>query len=454
MSSALPSPSQRMDSRVIWISFLCIVIAILASAAGQLLLKMIAFFTQLFFFGRISWAPISPAQNHMGLWVIVGPVIGGLIVGAMARYGSKAIRGHGIPEAMEHILTKESRIPYRMTFWKPVSSAIAIGSGGPFGAEGPIIATGGALGAGLGQILHVTAQERKVLLAAGAAAGMTAVFGSPLASVLLAIELLLFEFRPRSLIPVSLACVTAAGVRTAFAGSAPIFPITPLQASSASSLAFYLLLGAAVGTISVWVTGAVYAVEDAFEEMLGRRWRIHWALWPAIGAVAVGVIGYCSPRTFGVGYENIEDILSLRLGGRLLAIFVIMKFVSWVIALGSGTSGGTLAPLFSVGGGIGAFLGTAAAGTFPSLGIQPSLAALIGMAAIFAGASRAFLASTVFVFEVTRDSNAIVPLLGSCALAFMVSHLMMDNSIMTEKIVRRGVEVPTEWGALEKEIKG
>jgi len=433
---------------------LCVVIAVLASGAGQLLLKLISFFTQLFFFGRISWAPVSPAQNHLGLWVVCVPVIGGLVVGLMARYGAKAIRGHGIPEAMEQILTNESRIPYRITFWKPVSSAVAIGSGGPFGAEGPIIATGGALGSALGQILRTEPHERKVLLAAGAAAGMTAVFGSPLASVLLAIELLLFEFRPRSLIPVSLACAAAAGIRIAVMGSAPIFPIAPLSAPSAPSLVFYILLGGAIGVVSIWVTGAVYAVEDAFEERLGRRLRVHWAFWPAIGAVAVGLIGYFSPRTLGVGYENIDDILSLRLGGQLLAVFVLAKFVSWVIALGSGTSGGTLAPLFSVGGGLGALLGAAAASAFPSLGIQPSLAALIGMAAIFAGASRAFLASTVFVFEVTRDSNAIIPLLGACALAFMISHLGMENSIMTEKIIRRGVEVPSEWGVLENEIEG
>lgn len=449
MTPALPS--RRLDPRVIRISALSMAVAALAAVVGQVLLKAIAFFTQLFFFGRFSLAPASPADNRLGLWVVLVPVAGGLLVGLMARYGTKAIRGHGIPEAMDQILTNESRIPYRMAFWKPVSAAVAIGSGGPFGAEGPIIATGGALGAALGQIVHVSAQERKVLLAAGAAAGMTAVFGSPLAAVLLAIELLLFEFRPRSLIPVALACAVSAGIRIACEGTAPVFPIPPLAVPSAPSLVFYVLLGGAVGAVSIWVTGAVYAVEDAFEAFFGKRLHVHWALWPAVGAAAVGGIGYFFPRTLGVGYENITDILALRLGGGVLAAFVAAKFVSWVIALGSGTSGGTLAPLFTVGGGLGALVGAGAAAAFPSAGIQPGLAALVGMACIFAGASRAFLASIVFVFEVTRDANALVPLLGSCALAFLVSHLGMENSIMTEKIVRRGVDVPTEWGALEKE---
>lgn len=447
------APPRRLDSRVVWISLLCVAIAVFATFAGRLLLLAIAFFTQLFFFGRLSLEPSSPAGHHLGPWVVFIPVLGGLLVGLMARYGTKAIRGHGIPEAMDHILTKESRIPYRVTFWKPVSSAVAIGSGGPFGAEGPIIATGGAMGSALGQILHTSPQERKVLLSAGAAAGMTAVFGSPLSAVLLAIELLLFEFRPRSLIPVSLACATAAGLRVRLAGAAPIFPVAALKPSTAAALAFYVLLGGFVGLVSVGVTRAVYAVEDAFEGLFGKRLGVHWALWPAIGAIAVGLIGYWSPRTLGVGYENIEDILSLGLAGRLLAVFVIAKFVSWAVALGSGTSGGTLAPLFSVGGGIGALVGAAAAAAFPALGVQPALAGLVGMAAIFAGASRAFLASTVFVFEVTRDSNSIVPLLGACAAAFLVSHLGMENTIMTEKIARRGVEVPTEWGALEKEFE-
>lgn len=449
----IQAPPRRLSPRVVWISLLSVALAAFATLAGRLLLLAIAFFTQLFFFGRLSVEPASPALHRLGFGVVFIPVLGGLIVGLMARYGSKAIRGHGIPEAMDHILTKESRIPYRVTFWKPVSSAVAIGSGGPFGAEGPIIATGGALGSALGQVLNTTSQERKVLLAAGAAAGMTAVFGSPLSAVLLAIELLLFEFRPRSLIPVSLACATAAGMRIRLLGAAPIFPIAALAPSSAAALGFYVLLGGFVGLVSIGVTRAVYGIEDGFEDIFGKRLRVHWALWPAIGAVAVGLIGWWSPRTLGVGYENIEDILSLGLAGRLLAVFVIAKLISWAVALGSGTSGGTLAPLFSVGGGIGALCGAAAAAAFPSLGVQPSLAGLVGMAAIFAGASRAFLASTVFVFEVTRDSNSIVPLLGACAAAFLVSHLGMENTIMTEKIARRGVDVPTEWGALENEFE-
>jgi len=360
----------------------------------------------------------------------------------MARYGSKAIRGHGIPEAMEQVLTNESRIPPRLTFLKPVSAAIAIGTGGPFGAEGPIIATGGALGSLVGQLLKTSAVERKTLLAAGAAAGMSATFGSPVSAVLLAVELLLFEFRPRSIIPVALASATAAGVRMALVGSAPVFAMPQLAQPSGEALAFYILLGAVIGVVATGVTRAVYAVEDLFEKL-----PIHWMWWPAIGGLVVGGVGYFSPRTMGVGYDNIEQVLSGSLTGQALLVLFVLKFVSWSIALGSGTSGGTLAPLFTIGGGLGATLGALVAATSPGLGIDPRIAGLVGMAAIFAGASRALLASVVFAFETTLQPLGLLPLLGGCTAAFLVSCLLMRNTIMTEKIARRGVRVPSEYAA-------
>ena len=394
-----------LDKRVLGISFAACLIAIAVAGVAQLLTAAIALITNISFYGTVSFAHSSPAGNTLGLFVICVPVIGALIVGVMARYGSAAIRGHGIPEAMEQVLFNQSRIPARVLFLKPLSAVISIGTGGPFGAEGPIIATGGALGSLVGQFAKISADERKTLLAAGAAAGMSATFGSPVAAVLLAIELLLFEYRPRSLIPVLLASVTAAGIRVAFDGMEPAFAVTDLPAPTSSAIIGYVVIGAVAGLASVIITKAVYAVEDGF-----ARLPIHWMWWPALGALPVGIIGVFAPRTMGVGYDNITEMVSGSLGGTALAVLCIAKLVSWLFSLGSGTSGGTLAPLFTVGGGLG--VGTAAALSLavPSAGIDLRIGALVGMAALFAGASRAPLASVVFAFEATRQPLGLLPL--------------------------------------------
>jgi H+/Cl- antiporter ClcA len=432
---------RSIDTRVLIISAFAVGLGIVASGIAQGLTRLIGFCTNLFFFHRFSLEFIDPGQApDWGPWVIGIPVIGGVIVGIMARYGSKAIRGHGIPEAMEQILTNESRIPWRIVFLKPISAAIAIGSGGPFGAEGPIIATGGALGSWFGQVMQMTSIERKTLLAAGAAAGMSATFGSPISAVLLAIELLLFEFKPRSLIPVALASAAASAVRIAVLGLHPAFTMPTLMATSGSAIGFYGTMGILLGFAAVLVTKAVYAVEDAFEKL-----PIHWMWWPALGGIAVGVIGYFFPRTLGVGYANIDAILSGEFTPTVVIIFCSMKFLSWAISLGSGTSGGTLAPIFTIGGGLGTLLGVAGQNLFPNLGIDIKAAALVGMAALFAGASRALLASVVFAFETTGQQTGLLPLLAGCTVSYVISSYFMKNTIMTEKIARRGVTVPHEY---------
>ena len=432
----------NVTRRTAYICALAVVVAVLAAGVAQVLQRLIYLVTNLAFRGTASLDPLGPTTAHLGLWVILVPPIGGLVVGLMARYGSQAIRGHGIPEAMEQILSNESRIPVRMTFLKPLSAAVAIGTGGPFGAEGPIIATGGALGSVLGQMLPVSAAERKTLLAAGAAAGMAATFGAPVSAVLLAIELLLFEYRPRSLIPVALAACTATGVRFSYAGSAPAFHSVSFTEPSGGALVLYVLLGALVGVVSVGVTKAVYRIEDAFEHL-----SIHWMWWPALGALPVGVIGYFAPRTLGVGYDNIDAVLTGALAAGPLLSLCVLKFASWAIALGSGTSGGTLAPLFTIGGALGALIGTALTVLLPQAGVDPRVAALVGMAAMFAGASRALLASVVFAFETTRQPLGLLPLLGGCSVAWLVSAALMKHSIMTERIARRGRVVPAEYAA-------
>jgi CIC family chloride channel protein len=436
-------PLRGIGVRTLVVAGLAGVLGAAAALIAQGLLLLIALVTNLAWFGRLSLdVAASPAHNALGLVGALVPAAGGLVVGMMARFGSPAIRGHGIPEAMERVLLHRSRVPPRLTVLKPASAAIAIGTGGPFGAEGPIIATGGALGSFLGQLLAVTADERKTLLAAGAAAGMAATFGTPVAAVLLAVELLLFEYRPRSLIPVALASVAATAVRGAIVGSAPMFAMPALARPEAGALVAYVVLGALLGLLAVALTRAVYAIEDLFEHL-----PIHWMWWPALGGLVVGVVGLWAPRTLGVGYDNIDAVLRGELTGMALVGLALWKSVSWLVALGSGTSGGTLAPLFTIGGSLGAALASAVALALPGLGVDVRLAGLVGMAATFAGASHALLASVVFAFETTQQPLGLVPLLGSCAAAYLVSLACMRTSIMTEKLARRGTHLPDGYAS-------
>jgi chloride channel protein, CIC family len=440
-----PAEYEPVDQRTIIVTALAVVIAACAGIAAQILVHLIGFVTNLAFYGTLSTAFVSPGGGHRApAALLLIPMLGGIIVGIMAKYGSAAIRGHGIPEVMEKVLFGESRIPARVLILKPLSAAIAIGTGGPFGAEGPIIATGGALGSLAGQLIRVTADERKTLLGAGAAAGMAATFGTPVSAVLLAVELLLFEYRPRSLIPVALAAAVATGVRIAFDGTAPVFAVPTLSQPSGTALASYAVLGLLIGIIAAGITRFAYGIETLFEHW-GDRFRIDWMWWPAFGAIAVGVIGLIEPRTLGVGYDNIVGAIAGTIVGKALLALVVLKLLSWAIYLGSGTSGGTLAPLFTIGGGLGAWIGAIVAAHAPGLGVDANVAGLVGMAAIFAGASHALLASIVFAFETTRQPVGLLPLLVGCTAAFLISLLLNRHSIMTEKLARRGVSLRTEY---------
>ena len=440
-----PPEYDPVDDRTVFITALAVVVAIGASLAAEVLTHLIGLATNLAFYGRVNFSLVSPGgAHHNPAVILLVPIAGALVIGAMARYGSMAIRGHGIPEVMERVLVGESRIPARVLFLKPLSAAIAIGTGGPFGAEGPIIATGGAMGSLFGQVLHMTADERKTLLAAGAAAGMAATFGSPVSAVLLAVELLLFEYRPRSLIPVALAAALATGVRIAFHGTAPVFEITQLTSPSGVALVSYAFLGMIIGVVAAGITRFTFNIEEFFEHW-GERLHIHWMWWPAFGAVVVGCVGLIAPRTLGVGYENISGAISGTIAGRALMMLVVLKLISWSIYLGSGTSGGTLAPLFTIGSGLGAWLGSVTATHLPRLGVTPGVAGLVGMAAIFAGASHAVLTAVVFAFETTRQPVGLLPLLVGCTAAYLASLLVNRHSIMTEKLARRGLRVHSEY---------
>lgn len=443
--------SSADKKRLFYISVLAVAIGVAISFIARFLVYLINFFTNLSFHQRFSLLPSSPENHHLGMWVIVVPVIGGVVVGLMALYGSKAIRGHGIPEAMEQILTNKSKIRPSITYLKPLSAAISIGTGGPFGAEGPIIATGGALGSTIGQLLKISPYERKVLLAAGTTAGMSAIFGSPIAAIFLAIELLLFEFSPRSILPVALACITGAAGHHLLFESGPVFPMPAVAMPGNEALAMYSVIGLVIGLISAAVTKIVYLVEDGFEKL-----PIHWMWWPAIGGLAVGIVGYFAPKTLGVGYDNITDVLSGQMTMQVVLTLCLMKFISWAVALGSGTSGGTLAPLLTIGGATGALLGAVVMTIFPGAGISLPLAALVGMSAMFAGASRALLTSILFAIETTGQTNALLPLLAACIASYLVSFFLMENTIMTEKIARRGVKTPHAYepDILDKIIVG
>ena len=426
-----------VNKRVLYLSLQSIFNAILIGFIAKGLVFLIDGITNLSFYGKFSFAPASPAGNHLGWFVLCIPVIGSLIVGLMARYGSRSIAGHGIPEAMEKIIVDDSRIPPAITFLKPLSAAISIGTGGPFGAEGPIIATGGAFGSFTGQLMHISSSERKIILAAGACSGMAAIFGTPLAAVMLAVELLLFEFSPRSIIPVTTGCITGAGMHIFLFGSHPVFSIPDMPAVSGSALLMYVILGLITGVVASGISRSVYAIEDLFEKI-----PIHWMWFPAIGAIVIGVTGYFAPYTMGVGYDNISNLLTGKLPLTILFSLFLLKYISWSVSLGSGTSGGTLAPLFTIGGAFGALAGMLILHFFPNAPVNITLSALIGMASMFAGASRALLTSILFAMETTGQSNTLLPLLGACVAAYFVSFFLMEGSIMTEKIRRRGVHAP------------
>lgn len=440
----LRAPQNRgpLDRRVLELCGLAMIAAVGASLMSLALKALIGLTTNALFFQRFSFEMVQPTLEQVGAWGIALPVVGGLVVGLMARYGSPNVRGHGLPEALENILLRHSKVPAKMTFLKPVSAAIAIGTGGPFGAEGPIVASGAALGSLCGQFVRTTGQERKILLAAGAAAGMTATFGAPVGSILLAIELMLFEFSVRALVPVAVACLTAAGLHILWVGSEPIFDMPHLAAPSDPALISYVAIGMVMGVVATVLTSSVYMVEDLYEKL-----PIHWMWWPAIGGVFAGVIGYLNPHTLGIGYDNITAFLHGSPLGYTLAGFALLKFVSWTLALGSGNSGGTLAPMFNIGGALGALMGGTLLELLPQSGVDPRIAALVGMAALFSGASRAFLTSTVFAYEVTHQPHVLLPLLAGCAGAYLVSSLLMRDTIMTRKITRRGVRVPESYSA-------
>ncbi len=435
--------SEPTQFRMVLVAFLAGGIGLIAGGIAFLLYKLIGLLTNISFYGRFAADFTSARHNHLGLWVIPIPVIGGIIVGIMAKYGSSKIKGHGIPEAMEAVLFNRSRIQPRVAILKPISAAIAIGTGGPFGAEGPIIQTGGAMGSLVGQLFHTTASERKVLLACGAAAGMSATFNTPIAGVILAIELLLFEFKARSFIPLVVASTLATTVHMQLLGAGPMFTVRTMDFGIPRALPFYLLLGVICGLAAVGFSKLLYWTEDQFEKLpIDELW------WPAIGALGLGIIGYFVPRVLGVGYDTISDILNANLAWKLLIVVMLAKAVALVISLGSGTSGGLLAPMFMSSAALGGVFALGMNEVFPAANLSAGAFALVAMGAVFGAASRAAFSFIVFAFEITRDYNSVLPLMLVTVIADGVAILLMPKaSIMTEKLIRRGLRIHQDYEA-------
>jgi H+/Cl- antiporter ClcA len=425
--------------RLVFMSLLAAALGLAGGAAAWLLVRLIALLTNAALLHQYGWKLPSFRNFHPGPELILVAMAGGLVVALIARW-SPVIRGHGIPEAMEAILTRHSRISPPAAVAKPTSAAVAIGTGGPFGAEGPIIVTGGALGSLVGQVIRMSPSERKILLACGAAAGMAGVFGAPLASVVLAVELLLFEFSARALVPLVVSASIAAGVHAALFGSGPLFSVPHHDFAGLSTLGVFALLGIACGLLAVVVAKGLFVVEAGY-----RRLPISEFWHPVIGALGFALIGLAVPRALGVGYDAIDDVLASRIAVGALALLLLAKLVMWWIALGSGTSGGTLAPLLLIGGAFGGLVGAGLDAAFPGLGLSPGAVALVAMAATFGAATGATFTAIVFAFELTRDYAAVLPLMLAAVLADIVFNSLSQHSLMTEKLARRGVVVPRRY---------
>lgn len=431
-----------LEPQVIRICGFAVLVGFVGGLVAQGLLELIYLFTNIFFYGRFSFAITNPAHHHLGAWVILIPAIGGLLVGIMIHFWEPTLKGHGIPEAMESVLFGHSRMRLRVAILKPLATAFAIGTGGPFGAEGPIIQTGAAIGSLFGQAIGLTPYYRRVLLASGAAAGMAATFTAPLAGVLVAIELLLFELRARSFIPVALAAAVATGVRIHFAGWAPLFPTPAFRLTGMRELWLFAVLGILMGIVGVVMIRVLSWLEDFFDELPIR----HALIWsPVIGALILGVLGYFYPQVFGTSYDTIRDMLNDRLTTGHLVGISIAKFWALVISLGSGTTGGVFAPSLVVGGGLGAAFATGMKHLLPTVVSDPAFYSLVAMAAVFGGIARAPFTSIVFLFELSHNPNALLPLVVCVMISDGFVRLCSRDSIMTVKLVKRGLIVLQDY---------
>lgn len=426
--------------RDIFLGLLAILIGIFIGLVAEALKLLINFVTNFSYFGRISFEEVSPSDHHMGMWAVFIPALGGLAVGLMARFVNQGVTGHGIPETMEKILLKDSLIEKRMLFLKPLAAAISVGTGGPFGDEGPIIATGGTLGSAVGQLIKTSSYERKILLSCGVAGAVAAAFGSPLGGIFLALELLLYEFKARSLVPLVFSALTAELMRMKFVGDALAFPISDVSLPSGTlELLCYFSFGLIAGLVAVGITHCVHFLENSFDKL-----PVHWMWWPSIGGLFVGVVGLWEPRILGAGYQTIQQLLE----GNILNLAAVslfgLKLSAWIVGVSSRTTAGTLAPLFLIGSSLGVMLCGMSMHFFPSLILDMKIAALVGMGALFTGVTRSFLSSVFIVLECTHQFWASVPVLAGAVAAYLISLFLMHHSLITHALEKKGIKIPDE----------
>lgn len=434
-----PTVAAKAEFRLLRVSVFAAIIGIISGVIAFMLLQIIAVLTHMFFYGEWAWGLPNIVENPLGWWLPLLPALGGLAVGIMARKAPQ-IKGHGIPEAMEAVLFKGSRISPKIALLKPFSAAIAIGTGGPFGAEGPIIQTGGAIGSLMGQLFDTTPAERKVLLGCGAAAGMAATFSTPISAVIMSIELLLFEFKSRSFIPLVIASTLATNVHFITFGWGPLFKVGYSDFGLPGQIPYYIGLGLLCGIVAVIMTKTLYFTEDLFDKMPGSHiWR------PAVGGAIFGLMAVAAPRILGVGYGTITDILNNRLEIGLLCAIMVFKFVGMIVTLGSGTSGGLLAPSFMSSAAMGGLYAISINYLNPGADLEPSAYALAAMAAVFGAASRSTFAFIVFAFEITRNYNAILPIMLVAVIADYICLALLKDTIQTEKLVRRGLKINQDY---------
>ncbi len=422
------------------LSVVAAVIGVAGGGAAWVLIRLIRLITNVALFHHVSLRERSMTELHVSWTIVLAAVVGAILVSLMAKL-APVIRGHGIPEAMEAVMTKQSRIAPLTAIFKPISAAIAIGTGAPFGAEGPIIVTGGSIGSLLGQVIPVSPSERKILLASGAAAGMAATFGAPLAAVVLASELLLFEFSARAFVPLVVATSIAGGMHSALFGNGPLFHVSSHGFAGLEALPAFAILGLACGGLATVISRGLFLVEDLY-----RRLPVKQFWHPVIGALGFATIGLYVPRILGVGYGVIGDVLDARLAIRTVAVIAVAKLVAWWLALGSGTSGGTLAPILLISSSFGLVLGSGLNAVLPGPDVALGAFALVAMAATFGAATQATFTAIVFVFELTRDYDVVLPLMLATVLADIVYSAFNDNSLMTEKLRRRGLHVGRHYG--------
>lgn len=426
--------------RDIFLGFLAILVGIFIGVVAEILKLLINFVTNITYYGSFSFGAASPQGHNLGFWALFIPALGGLFVGLLARFVNKGVYGHGLPETMEKILLNDSLIQKRMLLLKPLAAAISVGTGGPFGDEGPIIATGGALGSAVGQVIQTSAYERKILLSCGVAGAVAAAFGSPFGGIFLAIELMLFEFKPRSLVPVVLCAITAEMIRIQFVGSTLAFSLPNIVLSNSFiNLFCYFIIGLISGVIAVGITHWVHFLENTFDKL-----PVHWMWWPAVGGLGVGALGLLDPRILGAGYETIDHILSGNILGFAAVSLFALKLCAWIIGVSSRTTAGTLAPLFMIGGSLGVVLCGLLIYYFPSVALDFKVAALVGMGAVFTGVTRALLASVFIVLECTHQFWATVPVLAGCGAAYLISLFLMKHSFITHGLMKKGIRVPQE----------